>query len=145
MERETKSVSRLELYKQVWETPVTQLAKTYGISDVGLAKICKKYKIPRPPRGYWAKKAAGQQMAKTPLPNRASNDTIDITPNTANQFDSVPDPKFSQAIAESANQVQHPPIVAVKMLRNPQGESVALKKAEATQRVASRPRSKPLG
>jgi len=116
MERETKSVSRLELYKQVWETPVTQLAKTYGISDVGLAKICKKYKIPRPPRGYWAKKAAGQQMAKTPLPNRASNDTIDITPNTANQFDSVPDPKFSQAIAESAN---HPPIVAAKMLRNP--------------------------
>jgi hypothetical protein len=24
----------------VWETPVTKLAKVYGLSDVGLRKIC---------------------------------------------------------------------------------------------------------
>lgn len=35
------------------------LAKEYGISDVGLAKICKKLHIPVPGRGYWANKTAG--------------------------------------------------------------------------------------
>jgi hypothetical protein len=109
MGREKKRVSRLELYKQVWETPVTQLAKTYGISDVGLAKICKKYRIPRPPRGYWAKKAAGQQMTKVPLPKRSLKDTILISPNAANKFGKVPDPRFMQAIAENDN---HPLIMA---------------------------------
>jgi hypothetical protein len=43
----------------VWKTPITRLAKEYGLSDVGLAKICKKHDIPRPPRGYWAKKEGG--------------------------------------------------------------------------------------
>lgn len=44
------------------------VAKRYGISDVGLAKICKKLSIPLPTRGYWAKLKAGQIMKKMPLP-----------------------------------------------------------------------------
>jgi hypothetical protein len=44
------------------------LAVQYGISDVGLAKVCRRYNIPRPPRGYWAKIQAGQRARKTPLP-----------------------------------------------------------------------------
>jgi hypothetical protein len=39
------------LYKEAWETPMRQLAKCYDISDVGLAKICRKMDIPTPPRG----------------------------------------------------------------------------------------------
>jgi hypothetical protein len=31
------------------------LAEKYGISDVGLAKNCRKLSIPLPGRGYWAK------------------------------------------------------------------------------------------
>ncbi len=41
---------------------VSQLAPKYGFSDVGLAKICEKLKIPRPERGYWAKVQAGKAM-----------------------------------------------------------------------------------
>ena len=67
MGKKVKIISRLELYKRVWETPVTRLAKEYGLSDVGFAKICKKYNIPRPPRGYWAQKAAGQRMTNVKL------------------------------------------------------------------------------
>jgi hypothetical protein len=60
MGKNTKKISRLELFMRVWETPVTQLAKEYGLSDVGFAKICKKHDIPRPPMGYWARKVSGQ-------------------------------------------------------------------------------------
>ncbi len=116
MGKETKRISRLELYKQVWETPVTQLSKAYGLSDVGLAKICKKYNIPRPPRGYWAKKAAGQQLPKKTLPDKSSNEIIEISPNLANQFDSVPN---AAILKEITNGPKHPPIVVAKALRNP--------------------------
>ena len=44
-------VSREELYQQVWQTPMTQLAAQYGISRRGLAKVCDRLKVPYPPRG----------------------------------------------------------------------------------------------
>lgn len=51
-------LSREELYKQIWKTPARVLAEQFDISDVGLAKTCKRMGIPRPPRGYWARKEA---------------------------------------------------------------------------------------
>jgi hypothetical protein len=53
---------RGDLYKRVWVTPISRLSKEFGISDVGLAKICRKLNIPRPERGYWAK----LEFGKTP-------------------------------------------------------------------------------
>jgi hypothetical protein len=47
---------------------------------VGFAKICKKYNIPRPPRGYWARKEAGYNIKRLPLPP-GENVTISITSN----------------------------------------------------------------
>lgn len=47
---------------------MVQLAKKYKISDVGLKKVCAKMGIPVPPRGYWAKLAAGKSVRKTNLP-----------------------------------------------------------------------------
>ena len=54
------TLPRSELYELVWTRPVTELAKEFGISDVALAKRCRALNIPLPPRGYWAKVAAGQ-------------------------------------------------------------------------------------
>lgn len=71
MSNETKEIifKREELYKKVWEKPISRLAKEYGISDVGLAKICRKLKIPRPPRGYWAKLEYGKKVHRQALYN----------------------------------------------------------------------------
>ncbi len=60
--------TRQRLYKLVWSKPVSSLAKQFGISDVGLAKACKRAQIPLPMRGYWAKVAVGQRREKTALP-----------------------------------------------------------------------------
>lgn len=44
--------SRVELFELVWSKPMTHLSKELGLSDVGLRKICVKYGIPLPARGY---------------------------------------------------------------------------------------------
>lgn len=58
---------RAELYEKVWERPVTEVAKDYGVSNVGLAKVCKRLGVPLPGRGYWARRAAGQRLPRPRL------------------------------------------------------------------------------
>ncbi len=38
----SKVFLREELYERVWSTPMHKLAKEFGYSDVGLAKLCEK-------------------------------------------------------------------------------------------------------
>jgi hypothetical protein len=38
------------------------------VSDVGLAKLCRRAAVPRPGRGYWARVEAGQRAMRIPLP-----------------------------------------------------------------------------
>src|SRR5436190_15034976 len=69
-------ISREELYERVWAEPVRTVAKRFGVSDVGLAKDCKRLKIPLPGRGYWAKKAAGKSAPRTQLQTLPPNDAV---------------------------------------------------------------------
>ena len=59
---------RETLYQEVWDMPVTEVAKRYKVSDVAIHKVCKSLNIPTPPLGYWAKLRAGKPVKKTPLP-----------------------------------------------------------------------------
>lgn len=61
-------ITRDELYRRVWETPVRTLAKEFDISDVGLAKVCRKNSIPLPPVGYWTKVQHGKPVMRPALP-----------------------------------------------------------------------------
>jgi integrase len=56
------------LYELVWTAPVTEVARRLGVSDVALAKLCRRANIPLPPRGYWARIESGQQIARASLP-----------------------------------------------------------------------------
>lgn len=62
------TVSRQELYDLVWSRPIMNIAKDFGISDRGLGRVCERYNIPKPPRGYWQKIAAGARGEKPKLP-----------------------------------------------------------------------------
>jgi hypothetical protein len=82
MKREIAQVitfQRDQLYDEIWSVPILQLAKQYGLSDVGLAKICTKMKIPRPPRGYWAKRSYGQPTTKPILRSAPADIPTEIT------------------------------------------------------------------
>ena len=65
----SKTFTRDEFYELVWSKPMIQLAKEFAMSDVALHKICRKHGIPNPPLGWWAKKAAGKPVERTPLPH----------------------------------------------------------------------------
>lgn len=71
---------RQQLYDLVWSEPLTLLAPRFGMSDVALAKICKRHDIPLPRRGHWAKLKAGKTSSRFPLPPRAlgAAETISI-------------------------------------------------------------------
>lgn len=69
---------REELYEKIWTTPIVRLAKEYRISDVALAKICKKLKVPRPPRGYWAKLEFNKNIRRPPLPAVSADDPTEF-------------------------------------------------------------------
>ncbi len=78
MTRERICLKRDALYEQVWSQPLIDLAKQYGLSDVGLAKICRKLKIPLPGRGYWAKHKAGRIPPRPSLPALKKNDLAEV-------------------------------------------------------------------
>ena len=61
---------------------MSRSARTYGISGNGLSKICDRLKVPYPPRGYWARKAAGRKVIQYRLPEREEGtpDSATITP-----------------------------------------------------------------
>ena len=59
-------IGRERLYEEVWAEPMLTVAKRYEVSSSFLARICRRLKVPCPPRGYWAKKAAGGKP-KVPL------------------------------------------------------------------------------
>jgi hypothetical protein len=71
-------LTRQELYAKVWTIPVRHLAQEFGLSDVGLAKLCKRRNIPTPPLGYWAKKAHGKPVSKPRLPSDPDESPIII-------------------------------------------------------------------
>ena len=73
MPQET-SVPRAQLYRELWTEPARVVAKRYGISDVGLAKVCRRYGIPKPGLGYWAQRQVGKAPAPPPLPPAQSAD-----------------------------------------------------------------------
>lgn len=72
-------ITRLKLYEQVWQRPTTLMAKEFGLSDVGFAKLCKRNGIPRPPRGYWAMLQAGKASPREELPTPERDWEIEIT------------------------------------------------------------------
>ncbi len=59
---------RDQLYKEVWSTPITQLAKKYEISDFQLKRACKELEVPVPTRGHWAKVRNGKKVKVIALP-----------------------------------------------------------------------------
>lgn len=57
---------RAQLLDEVWAEPVTLVAPRYGLSDVGLKKLCRRLQVPTPARGHWAKVKSGRGVPPKP-------------------------------------------------------------------------------
>lgn len=69
----TVRLTREQLYDHVWSQPIQRLAQQFGLSDVGLAKLCRRHQDPIPGRGYWRRKETGHKVRQTPLPTKADS------------------------------------------------------------------------
>ena len=61
-------LDRRKLFDLVWSTPIERLATEWAMSGRGLAKACRRFLVPVPPRGHWAKAAAGKNVRRPKLP-----------------------------------------------------------------------------
>lgn len=71
------SVTREQLYEEIWAEPITKVSKRYSVSDSFLVRILQRLNVPRPPMGYWAKLAVGKIVPKPPLPEPAPGDELE--------------------------------------------------------------------
>jgi len=115
MKSKERRITREELYKLVWSKPITVLAKEFGMSDVGLAKVCKKLNVPKPYRGYWQLVEAGRKLTVPPLPAAREGHPIQATlspeyyrqnfkpqdPNVLGRIDAESLPENLISVAES--------------------------------------------
>jgi len=87
MWRKKFTLTRAELYKKVWATPLRKLAPEYGLSDVGLGKLCRRHNIPLPSAGYWTRIQFGQkpECASLPPATDLGADVIEILPSEPHQ------------------------------------------------------------
>ncbi|MDB5314099.1 MAG: hypothetical protein JWO38_8301, partial [Gemmataceae bacterium] len=114
------TIGRQDLYDRIWTTPMMAVCRDYGISNVGLAKVCRRHKIPCPPRGYWAKKHSEKSARRTPLPAYPDPERqiIKIYPTPPKQ--AVPAPAFDADIVALLDKARQPPMVTVPAtLHNP--------------------------
>jgi hypothetical protein len=80
---QTVEISREELYEKIWATPIDHLAKEFGVSGSYLARVCSALNVPRPPVGYWQKKAVGKARPRPALPVALPGDQLSWSKDTA--------------------------------------------------------------
>jgi hypothetical protein len=121
MSLESITITRMELYEKVWTNPMRKLAKEFGISDVGLSKLCRRHDIPLPGMGYWTRVQFGKSTKRVPLPpqKEKEKDTIVISPTEYRACEpprnTTPKPKLTVDVAED-REIKHPFAVRTRRL-----------------------------
>ncbi|MFN3958981.1 MAG: hypothetical protein ACK4NP_03610 [Parvularculaceae bacterium] len=105
-----RDFTREQLYALVWETPISRLAKSFGLSNVGLRKICERHNIPTTPLGYWAKLAHGKKVRRPALVAEEDGRSVSIRIYGRGWAVVTPEVEKDQVAAITASQL-HPSIV----------------------------------
>jgi len=129
--------NRQELYEKVWQFPLRKLAVEYNISDVGLAKICHKLKIPLPGLCHWTKIACGHTIPRPPLPEVENLPTLyrqvhepktPILPEDAPQLERIERIEASPTSPVTRAMLAHPVIEKTRLAlietRTPDGQKL---------------------
>jgi hypothetical protein len=97
-------LTREDLFELAWSKPISALAQDFGISDVALAKRCRRLGIPIPGRGYWARVDAGQTPHRPKLPKREDKwhdrDALTVAPSQHTPTQCMPSVPSADSSAE---------------------------------------------
>lgn len=99
-----EALTREELYDLVWKEPMLRVGERMGVSSSYLARVCTHLRVPRPPRGYWAKLEFGKAPDKPPLPATRLGDATQWSPDKVLDKalpDTVPQPRAKAASRRS--------------------------------------------
>lgn len=113
---DSTTYERETLYEQIWAEPVRDVAKRYDVSDVYLARVCRKLSVPVPGRGYWAKPKA-RRPPRPPLPKLTPQDALRMS--RIGQRRSAEQRLCQQAADSAKSEVS--PIVVAETLDDPHG------------------------
>ncbi|HQR98176.1 MULTISPECIES: hypothetical protein [unclassified Polaromonas] len=98
-------LTREQLYKWVWNYPVTRVAEKLGISDSSLARKCRAHNVPTPGRGYWRRVEQGIPVQRLPLPNPDQGSTevsVRVSEARAAELDQLLLPFVESLIGQTA-------------------------------------------
>lgn len=70
------TLTREALYELVWSDPMLRVAARFGVSSSYMARVCTLLNVPRPERGYWAKRAVGKAPKQPALPEPRPGDEL---------------------------------------------------------------------
>ena len=65
---QTITLTRKDLYEEVWTNPLTAFCQTYDVPEDGVESICRRLNVPMPGIGHWRKIKAGKRSDWIPLP-----------------------------------------------------------------------------
>lgn len=75
---EAISLSRKNLYEEVWTKPLSNLCMYYDISEEGLGAICRRLNVPIPEKSHWRKLSQGKKTHLEPFPEKSHGTKIVI-------------------------------------------------------------------
>ena len=122
--RSNRELTRAELYEKVWSVPIRTLAKEYGKSDVGLAKVCRRSNIPTPGLGYWRLVETGHSPQREPLPEAISHyaETVTISTREPKPYD-LPSkndrPAVPKVEVSDNRKITHPIAIRMRQMFEP--------------------------
>ena len=64
----SRTVSRDDLYKDVWSRPINQIALDLGVKHHAVKTACERLNIPTPPPGHWTKVTLSKKVEVSALP-----------------------------------------------------------------------------
>lgn len=128
-------ISRRELFEKVWAAPVSKVVQEFNISDVGLAKICSRHQIPRPPVGYWARVRHGQHPRKPDLPPVA-NESLETIEIKANDLVLLREEHASSVWPDQGKDVAEKPALEIPILSSLESAHPLVQTAKAAYRGA---------
>jgi len=141
---------------------MTKAAAGFGLSDVGLKKICRKHDIPVPGRGYWRKLETGKTVAKPPLGRHAEAKPIILEGHSMSdekvheEFEAVEaqkriesDPENRITVSETIEKPHHITTTSQRILRQQKPDEYGMLKCATPQtfflRVGTQSRDRALG
>lgn len=130
------TLTREDLHRRVWVSPMKEVAAELRISSVELKKICRDLGVPYPHPKFWARKRAGEKVVELQLPKKSEVTPSCITIKPAHGSGSERPVDFSNDIDRSFKSTSTPserhPVIAAwlakrqaRMGLSPDGSSLS--------------------